>query len=72
MRFFIFKRFAICFLFTTLALLPTAQKSQAAIFAHIANSKENTVSLIDTVSNTIATTPISAGESPFGVAVKPD
>ena len=39
--------------------------------AYVANSNDNTVSVINTVSNTISTT-IPVGANPFGVAISPD
>src|SRR5262249_41811147 len=39
--------------------------------AYITNSGDNTVSVIDTTSNTVTAT-ITVGNSPFGVAVTPD
>ncbi len=43
---------------------------QAASFAYIANHIDNSVSVIDTDSNTVVATP-AVGRNPFGVAVNP-
>jgi YVTN family beta-propeller protein len=40
--------------------------------AYIANFFDNTVSVIDTATNTMTGSPISVGHRPFGVAVSPD
>jgi YVTN family beta-propeller protein len=39
--------------------------------AHVADSGDNTVSVIDTASNTVVAT-VPVGSLPFGVAVTPD
>ena len=40
--------------------------------AYITNSGDNTVSVIDTATNTVVGSPITVGSLPFGVAVTPD
>ncbi|MBA4372566.1 MAG: hypothetical protein C0402_06850 [Thermodesulfovibrio sp.] len=45
--------------------------SSAAPFAYITNHGSNTVSVIDTATNTVVGTPITVGSGPFGVAVNP-
>src|SRR4051794_5561600 len=40
--------------------------------AYITNSGSNTVSVIDTTTNTLVGSPITVGGSPIGVAVTPD
>src|SRR6516162_2325563 len=40
--------------------------------AYIMNQLDNTVSVIDTATNTVVGSPIPVGRSPFGVAVTPD
>ena len=44
---------------------------QAAPFAYITNSDDNTVSVIDTASNTVVGAPKPVGARPVGVAVNP-
>ena len=51
-----------------LLLLPAL--AAAAPFAYIANSNSDTVSVIDTASNTVTAT-VAVGTQPFGVAVNP-
>jgi YVTN family beta-propeller protein len=41
-------------------------------FAYIANSGDNTVSIIDTTTNTVTGAPVPVGQNPNGVAVSPD
>ena len=43
----------------------------AAPFAYVANAGDNTVSVIDTATNTVVA-PIAVGSLPRGVAVTPD
>ena len=40
--------------------------------AYITNANDNTVSVIDTATNTVVGSPIPVGSSPYGVAVTPD
>ena len=40
--------------------------------AYITNSGSDTVSVIDTATNTMVGSPIAVGDAPFGVAVTPD
>src|SRR5215813_9410586 len=40
--------------------------------AYITNAHDNTVSVIDTATNTLVGLPIPVGDFPFGVAVSPD
>ena len=40
--------------------------------AYITNPGDNTVSVIDTATNTVVGSPIPVGSFPFGVAVTPD
>ncbi|HEX3494293.1 MAG TPA: hypothetical protein VHT48_02795, partial [Methylocella sp.] len=48
-----------------------ASPAEAAPFAYVANGNDNTVSVIDTATNTmVATVPV--GSQPVGVAVTPD
>ena len=49
----------------------SAALAQAAPFAYITNQGSNTVSVIDTASNTVTAT-VPVGSVPFGVAVTPD
>jgi len=49
-----------------------ARPAEAAPFAYVTNSNDNTVSVIDTASNKAVGTPIPVGNSPLGVAVTPD
>ena len=48
-----------------------ASPADAAPFAYVANSGANTVSVIDTATNTVLVT-IPVGQFPSGVAVTPD
>jgi YVTN family beta-propeller protein len=48
-----------------------ADTAQAQPFAYISNSGSNTVSVINTATNTVVAT-VSVGANPFGVAVTPD
>ncbi|QIW21386.1 hypothetical protein [Bacillus thuringiensis] len=41
----------------------------SGIFAYITNFSDNTVSVINTTSNTVITT-ISVGNAPFGITIK--
>lgn len=56
---------------TVLALVMLMSITCAAPFAYIPNSKSNTVSVIDTATNTITAT-VPVGNYPNGVAVSPD
>ena len=49
----------------------SAAVAQAAPFAYITNGNSDTVSVIDTATNTVTAT-VPVGDGPFGVAVKPD
>jgi YVTN family beta-propeller protein len=49
-----------------------APRAEAAPFAYVANEGDNTVSVIDTTTNTVVGTPILVGTAPWGVAVTPD
>ena len=49
-----------------------AQTTALAQNAYITNEGGNTVSVIDTATNTVIGTPIPVGSSPVGVAVTPD
>jgi YVTN family beta-propeller protein len=49
----------------------SATVAQGAPFAYITNSGDNTVSVIDTATNTVTAT-VTVGALPFGVAVTPD
>src|SRR5260370_28109663 len=51
------------------ALAPASTQAQKA---YIANSVDNTVSVIDTATNTVIGSPIPVGPFPLGVAVTPD
>jgi YVTN family beta-propeller protein len=53
------------------ALLSLASAAQAAPFAYITQQFSNTVTVIDTATNTPVGEPITVGFSPFGVAVHP-
>src|SRR3979490_3151226 len=48
-----------------------AISAQAQTFAYVTNTFANTVSVIDTASNTVVAT-IAVGGGPFGVAITPD
>jgi YVTN family beta-propeller protein len=48
-----------------------ADTAQAQPFAYISNSGSNTVSVINTATNTVVAT-VSVGTNPFGVAMTPD
>ena len=56
---------------TALALLMLVSIAGAAPFAYITNYLDNTVSVIDTATNTVTST-VPVGSSPIGVAVTPD
>ena len=49
-----------------------APASARAQNAYITNSRDNTVSVIDTATNTVVGSPIHVGSKPMGVAVTPD
>ena len=49
-----------------------ASPAEAAAFAYVVNNVDNTVSVIDTATNTVVGTPISVGGLPNGVAITPD
>src|SRR5262249_57232572 len=49
-----------------------APASARAQNAYITNSGDNTVSVIDTATNTVVGSPITVGIEPWGVAVTPD
>src|SRR5262245_29628679 len=49
----------------------TGGPEQAAPFAYITNSGDNSVSVLDTASNTVVGAPIPVGTGPRGVAVHP-
>ena len=46
--------------------------AEAAPFLYVANEADNTVSVIDTATNTVVGSPIPVGGVPIGVAVTPD
>jgi len=50
----------------------SARPAEAAPFAYVANSTGNSVSAIDTATNTVVGSPIPVGSQPTGVAVTPD
>jgi YVTN family beta-propeller protein len=54
-----------------LVLALGARVAEASPFAYVANATDNTVSVIDTASNILATT-ITVGVQPTGIAVTPD
>src|ERR1700724_3193693 len=47
-------------------------EGQIEVSAYIANGGSNTVSVIDTETNTVVGSPLSVGSQPAGVAVTPD
>ena len=49
-----------------------ASPAEAAPFAYVVNNGDNTVSVIDTATNTVVGTPIQVGDSPSLVAVAAD
>jgi len=49
-----------------------APPAEAAPFAYVANGGDNTVSVIDTATNTVVGIPIPVGREPFGVDVTRD
>jgi YVTN family beta-propeller protein len=63
----------ICGLWTSLALFiaASARPAEAAPFAYVTNKRDNTVSIIDTVTNTVAAT-VAMAIDPEGVAVSRD
>src|SRR5437870_9604651 len=48
-----------------------AGAADAQDFAYVANAASNSVSVLDTASNTVVTT-VGVGSRPFGVAITPD
>ena len=54
-----------------LALLMLMSTTGAAPYAYVTNSEDNTVSVIDTATNTVTAT-VPVGSYPWGVAVSPD
>jgi YVTN family beta-propeller protein len=50
---------------------PTPAATPCAVLAYVSNADSNSVSVIDTSTNTVVTT-VAVGNSPFGVAVNPD
>jgi YVTN family beta-propeller protein len=69
MKFHIFGLVAIA-AFTLVDVLGSAQV--LAQNAYITNFSDNTVSVINTKTNTVIGSPISVGANPFAVAVSPD
>src|ERR1700682_4719506 len=68
-----FKKLSATLLFLSAVLgllLLTAPAAQAAPFAYITNTNANTVSVIDTASNTVTAT-VTVGTFPYGVAINP-
>lgn len=61
-------RFAILSLFLVFHWIP----AKAEPFAYITNTGNNTVSVIDTATNTVIAPAVPVGIDPFGVAVHPD
>ncbi len=50
-----------------------AVAAEAAPFAYVTNVNSNTVSVIDTATNTVvATVPVRSNDNPEGVAITPD
>ena len=54
-----------------LVILALVSPSQAAIYAYVSNSFDNTVSVIRTSDSTVIST-VAVGDWPYGVAVSPD
>jgi len=65
------KLYSIALLSTALVLM-LVNIAGAAPFAYITNSVSNTVSVIDTSTNTVVGNPIPVGNYPYGVAISPD
>jgi YVTN family beta-propeller protein len=63
--------FMALFAMLAMGLALMASPAAAAPFAYVTNESDNTVSVIDTASNTVVAT-ITVGTSPYGVAVTPD
>ena len=61
----------LCTLIIALPALLLGLTAEAAPFAYISNFTSNTVSVIDTASNTVTAT-VAVGTDPYGVAVSPD
>ena len=55
-----------------MGLALAASPAEAAPFLYVANMCDNTVSVIDTATNTVVGLPIPVGNGPFAVAVTPD
>ncbi len=47
-------------------------EAQAAPFVYVANSGDGTVTVIDTVTNTVVGSPITVGDTPTSIAITPD
>jgi YVTN family beta-propeller protein len=56
----------------TMGLALAAFPAEAAHFAYIANGNDNTVSVIDTATNTVVGAPLAVGFGPIAVAVASD
>lgn len=62
---------------TLLLVLPCAialasvEDCSALVYAYVTNQGDNTVSVINTVDQTVTPSPLGMGQSPFGVAVAP-
>ena len=56
---------------TVLAFLMLVSIAGAAPYAYITNSDDNSVSVIDTATNTVTAT-VSVGNNPWGIAVNPN
>jgi YVTN family beta-propeller protein len=55
-----------------MGLALAACPAEAAPFLYVTNVNDNTVSVIDTATNTVVGLPIAVGSGPIGVAVTPD
>lgn len=55
----------------TLAFVTSVSIAGATSFAYITNQQDDTVSVVDTTTDTVATT-VNVGDTPFGAAVTPD
>jgi len=59
-------------LVSTAMILMLASIASAAPFAYVTNEGSNSVSVIDTATNTVVGSPITVGSQPIGIAITPN
>ena len=63
------KYFVLAFAFLLICINPVT--GLAAPFAYVTNGEDDTVTIIDTATNTVVGPPITVGDAPFRIAANP-